>query len=352
MAKSEKRPYRRPVRPAVLCAVAAALCVGVSPVHAQTRTQGSNLAEAADGGFGCETAWSPGFTPPDFAYEPFATGHTTCTTFMPGVTINDTFLVPGDGTVRRVRVKSGPTPAPLRIAIIRRLFQTNPNNPNEITDAQCCTGVRESATFNPRPNAVTEVTVNLPVDTEQSINGASGWHDIVAVSAVGAGQLPIASVGPHTAAAGTQASTPTAHAYYPKIEPGRANNNTWSYPNWVVLMAFDWAAPGEEIPNGPGAATITSKSLKLRKGKVAVRVRCDTTTGARCKGKVRLRTRAKKPKLLASKSINIRDRKTAKVTLKLSGKARRRVPRKRNRVSLTVNLGGHGKTTKKLILKR
>lgn len=43
--------------------------------------------------------------------------------------------VPGPGTVTKVRVKSGPNPAPLQISIIRRLFQTNPNNPNEITDA-------------------------------------------------------------------------------------------------------------------------------------------------------------------------------------------------------------------------
>ena len=268
--------------------------------------------------------------------------------FMPGLTTSDTFLVPGDGTVRKVRVKSGPNPAPLRIAIIRRLFQTNPNNPNEITDAQCCTGVRESATFNPTPNAITEVAVNLPVDTQQSVNGQSGWHDIVAVSGAGAGQLPIASVGPHTTTAGTQASTPTIQAYYPKIEPGAANNNTWFYPNWVVLMAFDWAAAG----GTDGAATITSKSLKLTKGKVAVRVRCATGNGQRCKGKVRLSTRAKKPKLLASKSINVRDGKTAKVTLKLSRKARKRVPRKRNKVTLSVNLGAQGKTTKQLILKR
>ena len=345
--------YLRAVRRVVLSVVAAVLCVGAPAAHAQTRTQGSNLNEAADGGFGCETAWLPGSTPPDFEYEPFATGHTTCTMFMPGVTTSDTFLVPGDGRVTKVRVKSGPSPAPLRIAIIRRLFQTNPNNPNEITDAQCCTGVRESATFNPTPNAITSVTVNLPVDTQQSVNGQSGWHDIVAVSGVGAGHLPIASVGPHTAAAGTQASTPTAQAYYPKIEPGAANNNTWFYPNWVVLMAFDWTAGGGGIGDPRfGAATITSKSLKLKKGKVAVRVRCATGNGRRCKGKLRLSTRAKKPKLLASKSINVRDGKTAKVTLKLSKKARKRVSRKRNKVTLSVNLGAQGKTTKKLTLKR
>ena len=63
------------MRRVVLYAVAAALCLGASAAHAQTRTQGSNLNEAADGGFGRETAWLPGSTPPDFAYEPFATGY-------------------------------------------------------------------------------------------------------------------------------------------------------------------------------------------------------------------------------------------------------------------------------------
>ena len=52
----------------------------------------------------------------------------------------------GTGTVTKVRVKSGPNPAPLQVMRSSApLYTTNPNNPNEITDQQeirdqsCCT---------------------------------------------------------------------------------------------------------------------------------------------------------------------------------------------------------------------
>lgn len=364
------------MRTRALVALAAALTVlalSTVPASARTQTQGSDLGPAADGGFGCETAFRLGFAPP-FTYEPFPTGMSTCTGYMPGTTIQNTHLVPGPGKVTNVRVKSGPNPAPLQISIIRRLFQTNPNNPNEITDAVCCTGVKESAVFRPTPNAVTSVAVNLPVSTQQSVNGASGWHDIVAVSGAGPGQLPLASVGPHTPEAGTIRSTPTPQLFYPKIQPGGSNNNNYDYPNYVVLMQYDWCDGGAassrakasqacgaitEPPKinrkGKPVASVSSKSLKLKKGKVAVKVACATATKARCKGKVGLYTRPKKgkAKLLASKSVNMADGKSAKVTLKLSRKARKRVPRKSNRVSVKLSLGKTLGTVKKnLTLKR
>ena len=70
------------------------------------------------------------------------------------------------------------------------------------------------------------------------------------------------------------------------------------------------------------------------------------------KGKARLRTRAKKPKTLATESLSIAGGKTRTITFKLSKKARKSVRKKSTKVTLTVDLGAGGKATKNLKLKR
>lgn len=349
--------------------VAVALAIlSLLPASASAQTaksqQGTPMSLSPAGGdeaFGCESRFQPGL---NFAgiYEKQPTGVGSCTAFQPGVSVADTHLVPGPGTVTKVRVRSGSNPAPLQVTVIKRLFQTNPNNPAEITDAQCCTGTgRNSATFQPTPNAVTEVTVNLPVTTTRSINGASGHHDIVAISGVGPGNLPIASTGEHSLSAGTLRSTPTMQIFYPKVETGLQGQAQHDYANYVVLMNYDWVAPSLSCASASGArasqackarATVSSKSLRLKKGKVKVKVRCTAGAGARCRGTVRLWTRAKKRKLLASKKMNVAGGKKATITLKLSKKARKRLKKKSTKVKVEIDLGSLGKTSKNLNLKR
>jgi hypothetical protein len=225
---------------------------GIGAERTQLGTPMSLTPAAGSEAFGCETRWQAGIAPP-FVYERQPTGLTTCTAWQAGQTANDTFLVPGPGTVTRVRVRSGPNPAPLRVTIIKRLFQKNPNPPNQITDAICCTGTgRESATFQPQPNAVTEVAVNLPVTTTDSINGASGHWDIVALTAMGPGELPIASTGPHSLSV---FNAPTTTVFYPKVETGLQGQAEHNFTNYVVLMNFDWTdAPAAAPGPAPGAA--------------------------------------------------------------------------------------------------
>ncbi len=326
---------------------------------AVTRTQGSSLT-AANTTFDCDQRYLPDF---GGTYQPYFTKiPSTCSMWSPGTTVTNTDLVPGTGTVTKVRVKSGPNPAPLKVITGRRLFQTNPNNPNEITDATCCMGVYESEQFQPKPNAVTEVTVNLLVETHPSENGASGWHDFVSVSGVGPGDMPVADVGPHTTAAGSSAGTTNLYTYYPKFEKGASNQNQWAYPGWELLMQYDWIDnPGASTGGGGGggggqtkpavrAGQIRSTGLKLKNGKVPVAVRCASPTKATCRGRVRLLTT--KSKLLASKAVTIRNGKTATVSMPLSAAARRKVPGRRPKVVVEVNLGAQGKTVKTLRLSK
>ena len=373
-----------PLRSLAGAAVVVVATVALLPAlaHAQSKSnQGTPMSLTPAIGseaFGCETRWQPGFAPP-FEYTRQPTGMTTCTAYQPGTTVDNTHLVPGPGYVTKVRVRSGANPAPLRITIIKRLFQTNPST-GEITDAICCTGTgSESATFQPPPSTVHEVTLNPPlkVTTSPSQNGASGHHDIVAVSAMGPGDLPIASTGPHTL---SEFSAPAMQMFYPKVETGLQGQAQHDYVNYVVLMNYDWTAcpssgaatasqacPSPAGGGGSGgggsggggtgtkAAPVSfkSKALQLKKGKVSFRLACTSAKGTTCKGKARLRTRAKKPKTLATKSLAIAGGKTRTITFKLSNKARKSVRRKKStKVTLEVDLGAGGNATTNLKLKR
>lgn len=352
---------------------AAAICVPAS-ASALTRTQGSPMdmtpATGAEA-FGCESYWLSGNSQRFLWTVELGIPMNSCSAFSVGTNSDNTHFVPGPGTVTTVRVKSGPNPAPLKVTVVKQLFQKNPNPPHQITDTICCTGTgRESATFQPQPNAVTEYAANLQVTTTPSVNGASGHQDIVAVSAVGPGDLPLASTGPHTGF--PTAGEASIQAFYPKVETG-LQGSPWHYANWVVLMNYDWtdgcpagASSAKRKANaactvgggggGGGAAvapaSVTSKSLRLKKRVVAVKVKCTAAVGQRCKGNVKLSTATKKPRQLARKSLNVAGGKSKTVKLKLSNKARKRLKKKTNKVQVEIDLGAAGKATKALSLKR
>lgn len=364
---------RRAKRIAIATALIALL---PSVAAAQTRTQGPDLNLPANGGFGCDTAFLLDLSG---AFQPFPTGTSTCTAFAPGTGAADSHYVPGSGTITKVRVKSGPNPAPLRVTIIKQLFTTDPQT--GVIEPNCCTGAGpESATFQPTPNAITEVPVNLQVVTSPSVNGGAGQHDVVSLSGVGPGELPISQVGPFNINA---TSGPKTQVFYPKVESGQRGQNEYFYPNNVLLMNFDWCGGGSAsartsqacstvpgAPTGPGGtapggtapggttgpvvapASVRGKALRLRRGRVTLKVRCVAGAGQRCKGMLRMRTRGKKPRLLARKRVNIAHGKTARVKVKLSRKALRRVRKGRNKVRVEIDLGAAGKRVRPMILKR
>jgi hypothetical protein len=70
---------------------------------------------------------------------------------------SESMIVPGTGTITRVRVKVGRTTGPMRIAILQSLRRENSG------EAACCIGRRQSRIFTPRANAITTIPVNLPV---------------------------------------------------------------------------------------------------------------------------------------------------------------------------------------------
>jgi hypothetical protein len=102
--------------------------------------------------------------------------------------------VPGDGTITRIAVRSGPNPAPLRFVIIRQYAA-----PGEGGTTQCCFFEYEQPNeVQPRPNDVTTFDVNMPV-RRNTINGAPAI-DLIGFSArSGTGSLPLHSNGQNNA---------------------------------------------------------------------------------------------------------------------------------------------------------
>jgi hypothetical protein len=151
------------------------------------RRFGSNLRNVPNVGFGCETApiLDPIFGTPIFA----STGQTTCTFRSLGFFNNTTRIgsfVPSNGTITRVRVRSGANPAPLRVTIM------------QCSPGLCGTAVRFSRIFRPRPNRITTLNLNLPVRRTISQNPdltVTQVIDAVALSAVGPGTLPLFATG-------------------------------------------------------------------------------------------------------------------------------------------------------------
>ena len=343
------------------------------PPSVQAASGGADLNRPVDTEINCERSRLQ--NPATGEYEPFdgfgdAFRYSSCTmwSFTTDPNTGSSLGLPGTGTVTKVRVKSGPNPAPLQVAIVRNLVQRNPQNPNEIRDQSCCTVRSVGPVFQPTPNAVTETVVNLPFEQVAAQGNLSGWNDLLAVSALNAtGTLPISSTGPHTAFAG---NVPTVNFSYPKLNPGDYSDGSFAYPNYQLLMQYDTAVaacPGAAAADAKASqactktpvtpariapASVLSKSLKLKKGKVKISVRCTLPKGQRCKGRVSLRTAAKKPKALAGKSLNVKGTKKATVTLGLSKKARKRVRKKKNKVTAVINMGAQGTKSKNLILKR
>lgn len=357
-----------------------ALALSAPPSPAATQVHGSPLASAANGGWGCETAWLPDNFPP-YQYRPMPSGHSSCTYFTPGNSNTTSAFVPGNGTITKARVKSGPNPAPLSIVILRRTWL---KKNGQAVDHTCCSVEAETAAFQPTPNAVTEVPVNLPVSIQPDPpEQGGGWHDIVGVTAHGPGQLPIATVGPQTLGTGTQQGILTAIGFYPRIAPKTFSINEWNLPNAEVLMQYEWtdgcattrsklracapAAGGPAAPVTPATPTtpgqtnaatklaeVRSRRLSLRGRRVTVTVKCTTGTGRSCSARVRLRKRGSKLVTLASRRVRIKDGTSAKVRLTLSRKARKRIRSRNTRVRVEVDFGkkNGGKITRNLTLRR
>lgn len=160
------------------------LAATVSPDTASAL--GSDLRAPHNTGWGCNLALilDPISGVPVLAQ----TGQTSCTMRTIGY-INSLQIgsyVPSNGFVTRVRIKSGNAPvAPVRVTIMTG------------SPGLCCSGKSMSRVLRPRPNRITQFTVNMRVVRSVSVGnqGVQNVNDVVGLSAVGPGSLPLSYQG-------------------------------------------------------------------------------------------------------------------------------------------------------------
>jgi hypothetical protein len=320
-------------------------------------------------------------------YTPMFIGPSTCSISHLGLSgrPETSHLVPGTGIVTVARVRSGPDPAPISIATVRSFQGRDQQGGFSNT---CCQGISETPIVNPTPNGITEIPVNFRVEAKEfdPNTNQAGWHDHVVVNVHGStGTLPIHDNGqpkPLTASATPAPDDYQTFWHFPQIDPSQTNQNRWIAPGFEVLMNYDWcpaasastaraaqagcATQGGEVIQDPpppqdggqrgetdttgGLATVRSSRLTLRGSRVAMRVRCNADKT--CAGRVRLKTRGRKPRTLAGKRVRIAAGRTATVRVTLSRSNRARVPRRGLRVTVEVDLGKNGKVTRNVTLHR
>lgn len=226
-------------RIAALLVVGAIVAVAALAPRAHAATFGSDLSRPANLPFSCELRPNQG------AIGGFvATGAQTCTWWSAPLTPAATYVPVGEGRITGVRVRSGANPAPLRVTILSS------------GSGLCCTSRGQSGVFQPAPNAVTSVPLDLPAGSGGDVNRpGSQYNDIVAISAVGPGTLPVHDFGVH----GTfNTNGPAASFLHPELPVGASNTDVGWMDGYEVLLQVDWCGtpgiPARATRSGGGAS--------------------------------------------------------------------------------------------------
>jgi len=217
-------------------AIAAAVCL-VLAAPASARWYGSTLRGKPNATYGCEAATVFG---PIGGIVLQPTGQRSCTYRHGGYLYRNrrTFIAPGNGRVTRIRVKSGPRPARLRLTVLTGSSRVDTFTGREIPGTYtCCTARYVSRPFRVRANRITRKRVNVRLRDVRSrqLNIRIHSTDGLALSAAGPGTLPLrirSSVGAF------QPGTPIATGYFPRTRRGDPRVDGFSMPG--IDLMFQW----------------------------------------------------------------------------------------------------------------
>lgn len=216
-------------------ATVAALALATLAAPAGAANLGSALRSPANVGFGCEASPQP--DPITGAIVLTPTGQTTCTVRSNGFigSLRGSSVVPSSGRITRIRVRSGNNPAPLRLTILGAASSLNLDGSQIPGTFSCCTARRFGRTFRPRPNAVTTRNVNVRVFSQIDAKNLSKTSDVVGLSAVGPGTLPLNNQG---LAGSFQTGAALLSAFYPLTAKGDPRVEATSMTGFELL--FQW----------------------------------------------------------------------------------------------------------------
>lgn len=327
-------------------------------VAAQTASFGSSLAQNPNVTFGCET--KPTLNNFSGNYQFLSSGQADCTWYQAGVYLgagDPTGLVPGNGTVTSIAVRSGPGPvSPLRFVVLRTFASGGAS--------ACCFFVRESGAVQPTANATQSFPVSLPV--ENNLNPFNGLRtqDYIGISgASGAGSLPLFFNGQNNVLTNYTTGNPVAGFFYPRLgaipndsgggRPGEA------IPGVVLTIRSTWTAGGSTQASLPPLADFLTGAAFVRNGRAVIPLEC--LLSVPCRGTLALLTggarsagrKGKRARLIGAASVQIPAGAKKKVKVKLN-KTGRRLTRSGGAVSLTavLDFGTAGKVEGTLRLRK
>jgi hypothetical protein len=190
--------------------------------------------------YGCETALTMG---PLGGAQLSPTGRRSCTYQHVGYLNNlrrPGSVVPGNGRIRRIRIKSGPRPARLRLTVLTGSSRVDTFSGRDIPGTYtCCTARYISRPFRVRANAVTTKRTNVRVYDvrDKSIQTRIHSTDLVALTASGPGTVPL-KVGP--VVGGFANNTPLLRGFWPATAKGDPRVEGYQLSGIDLMFQWDW----------------------------------------------------------------------------------------------------------------
>jgi hypothetical protein len=227
-----------PPKSCVLLLLAAALTLALAG-SASARWYGSTMQGTANATYGCESALILG---PLGGVELAPTSQRSCTYRHGGYldSLRLTSIVPASGRVTRIQVKSGPSPARLRLTVLTGSSRVSTFNGEDLPGTYtCCTARYVGPAFRPKANATTTLRVDVPVQNvvSKAIQNRIHSSDGLALSAVGPGTLPLHL----TPAVGNIATgAPLLTGFFPMTGTGEPRVDGYTMAGIDLLFRWDF----------------------------------------------------------------------------------------------------------------
>ncbi|MCU0307032.1 MAG: hypothetical protein MUE51_04540 [Thermoleophilia bacterium] len=252
----------------VLVLIAAVVMVLLPVPAGATTTFGTDLGRAPDDRM-VDCTVLPPYGVPTF---------TDSCTWYSTLSEAENHIVPlGVGVITRARVRMGSVTGPMQFAIGRAQLDRNKEPGHQL---MCCVWREAGPVFTPTPNAVTEVTLNVPVEHVRDFQSNQDLFDNLALSVLQPG-VPI----PAAPAVGGLNITSTAGACWPAVQRGNSYCMPGGPGRYAVLFNADW----ESTPAG-GRADIAVDLARefawVRRNTARVQLLC--RLAERCEGLLRL----------------------------------------------------------------
>jgi hypothetical protein len=205
-------------------------------------------------------------------------------TWYSNVSETESDIVPlGVGVITHAKVRVGASTGPMQFVIGRAQVDKNKEIGHQLL---CCVWRAAGPVFTPAPNAVTDVTLNTPVQRVTDFESKQDLFDNLALSVLAPGvPIPAAPVGP-----GALNITSTAGACWPAVQQGNSYCMPGGPGRYVVLFNADW----EYNPTGPRgnpAVNLAKEFAWVRRNAARVVLSCLL---AKCDGQLQLQN-AKAP---------------------------------------------------------